>query len=112
MLIVTAAPVVDERIPYQELFAWAKPNEDFFKTMRQRALDQMEAIEAVKAVSELYCPVTGEVVESNAALDEDPALINTDPYGEGWMIRLRLADAADADELHDADAYARLTEAG
>ncbi|HSR41232.1 MAG TPA: glycine cleavage system protein GcvH, partial [Longimicrobiales bacterium] len=64
-------------------------------------------IEAVKAVSDLYCPVKGEVVGVNEALDDDPSLVNSDPYGEGWMIRLRVADAGDLDGLLDADGYAR-----
>jgi glycine cleavage system H protein len=62
-------------------------------------------IEAVKAVSDLYCPVSGEVVAVNEALEEDPALVNTDPYGEGWMIRLKVQDPSGLDELLDADAY-------
>lgn len=73
------------------------------------SFDRMETfgtIEAVKAVSDLFCPVKGEVVEVNAALDDDPALVNSDPYGEGWMIRLRVADEADLGGLLDADAYA------
>lgn len=49
-------------------------------------------IEAVKAVSDLYCPIAGEVVEINEAIDLDPALVNGDPYGDGWMIRLRTED--------------------
>ena len=62
-------------------------------------------IEAVKAVSELYSPVSGEVVAVNDALDANPALVNSDPYGEGWMIRLRVADSAQLDSLLDAAAY-------
>jgi len=62
-------------------------------------------IEAVKAVSELYGPVDGEVVEVNDALDADPAAVNNDPYGEGWMIRVRLTDPGQLDQLLDADAY-------
>lgn len=62
-------------------------------------------IEAVKAVSELFCPVAGEIVEVNEALDADPELVNSDPYGEGWMIRLRVSDPAALDGLMDADAY-------
>jgi len=65
-------------------------------------------IEAVKAVSELFCPLAGEVVEVNARLDGEPALVNSDPYGDGWMIRLRLANPADADALLDAAAYEKL----
>jgi glycine cleavage system H protein len=62
-------------------------------------------IEAVKAVSDLYCPLKGEVLEVNEALDDDPSLVNSDPYGEGWMIRIRLDDAGEVDALMDADAY-------
>jgi glycine cleavage system H protein len=62
-------------------------------------------VEAVKAVSELFCPVAGEVVESNSALDGDPATINRDPYGAGWMIRLKLSNPADLDGLLKAGAY-------
>ena len=62
-------------------------------------------IEAVKAVSELYAPVAGEVVQVNPALENDPAVVNRDPYGEGWMIELRLGDPAALEELLPADAY-------
>ena len=62
-------------------------------------------IEAVKAVSELYAPVAGEVVEVNAKLEGDPAAVNRDPYGEGWMIALRTKSAADLDALLSAADY-------
>ncbi len=62
-------------------------------------------VEAVKAVSDLYCPVGGEVVEVNDRLDADPALVNTDPYGDGWMIRLRVNDPAELDSLLGPDEY-------
>lgn len=62
-------------------------------------------IEAVKAVSELYSPLAGEVVEVNGALEQDPAVVNRDPYGEGWMVALRLADAKELDGLLSAAAY-------
>jgi glycine cleavage system H protein len=62
-------------------------------------------IEAVKAVSDLFSPVTGEVVEVNEALDDDPSLVNTDPYGEGWMVKVRLSDPGELDELMDAAGY-------
>jgi glycine cleavage system H protein len=65
-------------------------------------------IEAVKAVSDLFSPVAGEVVEVNAALDEDPALVNTDPYGDGWMVRLRVSDPSVIEELLDHEAYRKL----
>ena len=67
-------------------------------------------IEAVKAVSDLYSPVSGEVVAVNEALEEDPALVNSDPHGEGWMIRLRVQDPSDLDELLDAEAYRAIVE--
>jgi glycine cleavage system H protein len=62
-------------------------------------------IEAVKTVSDLFLPVAGEVVEVNDALDANPALVNSDPYGEGWMIKLRLADPSELDGLMSADDY-------
>jgi glycine cleavage system H protein len=62
-------------------------------------------IEAVKAVSELFSPVSGEVVEVNGALEGDPAAVNRDPYGEGWMVRLRPADPKELDALLSAAAY-------
>ena len=65
-------------------------------------------IEAVKAVSDLYCPVAGEVVEANGALDANPASVNADPYGEGWMIKLRPDNPADVDGLLTAAQYEEL----
>jgi glycine cleavage system H protein len=72
------------------------------------AHDVFGTIEAVKAVSELYCPLAGEVVEVNPRLDQEPALVNSDPYGDGWMIKLRVAADADRSDLLDAGAYGRL----
>lgn len=69
-------------------------------------------VESVKAVSDLFAPLTGEVVSTNEALTGGPELVNSDPYGEGWMIRLRLADPSDLDDLLDADAYDALVAAG
>jgi glycine cleavage system H protein len=66
-------------------------------------------IESVKAVSDLFSPVSGEVVGVNADLDRDPSAINRDPYGEGWIVRVRLSDASEYDALLDADAYQRNT---
>jgi glycine cleavage system H protein len=62
-------------------------------------------VESVKAASDVYAPVTGEVVEGNQALADDPSLVNSDPEGEGWFFRLRLADPSQIDGLMDADAY-------
>ena len=71
------------------------------------AHDTFGTIEAVKAVSELFSPVSGEVVEVNAALDGDPGAINRDPYGDGWMIKVRLSDPSQKASLLDAAAYAK-----
>ena len=72
------------------------------------AMASFGTIEAVKAVSDLYCPVAGEVVEANGALDANPAAVNNDPYGEGWMIKLRPDDPASVDALLTAAQYEQL----
>ena len=64
------------------------------------------SIEAVKTVSDLCMPVTGEILEVNTALEDAPELVNNDPYGEGWMIKIAVKDAAELDGLRDAEAYA------
>lgn len=66
------------------------------------------SIEAVKTVSDAFLPVGGEVLELNAALENDPALVNKDPYGEGWIIKIRMTDAAELDTLLSAEDYAKL----
>ena len=63
------------------------------------------SIEAVKTVSDLNMPITGEVLEVNGALDAQPELVNNDPYGEGWIIRIAVKDASELDNLMDASAY-------
>ena len=63
------------------------------------------SVEAVKTVSDLNMPMSGEVLEVNTALEEHPELVNNDPYGEGWMIRVRISDPAEMDALMDAAAY-------
>jgi len=68
-------------------------------------MDVFGTIEAVKAVSELFSPLTGEVVEINVGLEGDPSLVNKDPYGDGWMIKLRIRSRADLDELLSANDY-------
>jgi len=65
-------------------------------------------IEAVKAVSDLYSPVTGEIVEANTALESDAGIINRDPYGEGWIIKVKIEDESELDELLDAAGYKEL----
>lgn len=62
-------------------------------------------VEAVKTVSDLFMPVSGEVIEKNEGLDNAPESVNTDPYGAGWMIRVKMSNPAEATELMSADAY-------
>lgn len=69
--------------------------------------DVFGTIEAVKAVSELFSPVTGEVTAINDRLDKEPALVNTDPYGAGWMIKVRTNNTGELDALLDADTYTK-----
>jgi glycine cleavage system H protein len=65
-------------------------------------------VESVKAVSDVYAPLSGEVIEVNSGLAEDPSPINDDPYGAGWMVKVRLTNAAETDKLLDASAYRAL----
>jgi glycine cleavage system H protein len=67
--------------------------------------DVFGTVEAVKAVSELYSPVAGEVVAVNDRLDKEPALVNSAPYGDGWMVKIRLKDPGEKNGLMNADAY-------
>lgn len=67
--------------------------------------EEFGSIEAVKTVSPVLMPVSGEIVEFNEALEADPALINNDPYGEGWIIKVKMSNPAEADALMDAAAY-------
>ncbi|HUG01576.1 MAG TPA: glycine cleavage system protein GcvH [Longimicrobiales bacterium] len=68
-------------------------------------MDVFGTVEAVKAVSDLYMPVGGEIVEVNETLDSDPSLVNSDPYGDGWMIKIRIADASELEGLLDGAGY-------
>ena len=70
--------------------------------------DVCAVVESVKAASDVYSPVAGNISEVNAALDDAPELVNADPYGEGWLFRLTPASPADLEELLDAEAYERL----
>ena len=77
-----------------------------------RKLDQFATfgvVESVKAVSDLFAPLSGEVIEGNASLAGEPELVNREPYGAGWMLRVRLSDPKQVDELLDAAAYDALT---
>lgn len=67
--------------------------------------DPVAVVESVKAASDIYIPIAGEIVEGNADLEADPSLVNTDPYAAGWIFKVKLNDAAAVDALMDADAY-------
>lgn len=69
------------------------------------AKDPSAVVESVKAASDIYTPVSGEIVEANAALADNPSLLNTDPYGAGWIFKIKIADPSELDSLQDAAAY-------
>lgn len=73
-----------------------------------KQMGKFGTIEAVKAVSDMYSPVSGKIVEINSALDGDPMIVNKDPYGEGWMVKLQVSNPAELDKLLDAKAYESL----
>lgn len=81
---------------------------DIGKTVDQG--DEAAVIESVKAASEVYAPIGGEVVEVNEALGDDPAKVNADPMGEGWIFKLKMADASQLDGLLDEAAYTEIAE--
>ena len=76
-----------------------KPGETF------SAHDVFGSVESVKAVSELYFPVGGEILESNQSLNDEPEKVNTDPYGDGWMVRIRISNAGEVDKLYSPAEY-------
>jgi glycine cleavage system H protein len=73
--------------------------------------DIFGTVEAVKTVSDLFMPVSGEVIEVNEALNDKPELVNKDPYGEGWMIKIKVSDPKEADNLLSADDYKKMVNA-
>ena len=75
------------------------------------ANEELGTIESVKAVSDLFAPVSGEVIEINETLTEKPELVNTDPYGDGWLVKIRMSDPTELDELMGADEYDEYIEA-
>lgn len=77
-----------------------------------RAGDAFGEVESTKSVSDIFSPVTGRVVQRNAALSETPELVNQDPYGEGWMAVIEMTDPDEVNDLLDAAAYRRLVEEG
>lgn len=73
--------------------------------MEVKVGDESGVVESVKAASDIYSPLTGEIVEVNEVLSDNPELVNTDPYGDGWLFRIQPADESDLEELLDAEAY-------
>lgn len=69
------------------------------------AKDPSAVVESVKAASDIYAPVSGEIVEANAALADNPSLLNSDPYGAGWIFKIKITDPSELDSLQDAAAY-------
>lgn len=72
--------------------------------------DDAGVVESVKAASDVYAPISGEVVDINELLEDAPELVNSDPYGDGWFFRIKLSDSSELDDLLDADAYVELCE--
>lgn len=70
--------------------------------------DVFGTVEAVKTVSDLYLPVSGTITEVNPGLNSNPELVNTDPYGEGWMVKMKVGNTADVEKLMNAEAYQKL----
>lgn len=68
--------------------------------------DDCAVAESVKAASDIYAPVAGEIVEVNEELEDSPELVNTDPYGDGWLFKIKMSDASELDEMLDAEGYA------
>ena len=71
--------------------------------------DVFGTVEAVKSVSDLFMPITGEIIEINDKLESEPELVNTDPYGEGWMVKIKYDDVSQLDSLLDLDGYESIT---
>ena len=74
--------------------------------------DAYAEVESVKAVSDVFAPLSGEIVEVNEGLADSPEKVNQDPYGEGWMVKVRLSDPSEVDELMDVGAYKELLQSG
>ena len=72
--------------------------------------DDCAVVESVKAASDVYCPVSGEIIETNEALVDAPEMVNQDPYGDGWLFKLKPNDAGEVEDLLNAEAYKELAE--
>jgi glycine cleavage system H protein len=93
-----AADALGELVHYE-------PPEDGAGVTKDQAYGE---VESVKAVSDVISPLSGEVIEVNRKVADEPETVNEDPYGEGWLVRIRLSDRTEQDDLLDADAYKRL----
>jgi glycine cleavage system H protein len=71
--------------------------------------DVLTTVESVKSVSEIYAPLSGEIVGANSALEDDPSLINSDPYGKGWIVKIQVSDQSELDGTISAEEYEKLT---
>ena len=80
------------------------------KDKELKAMEEMGVVESVKSVSSVYCPVTGKVIEVNSALNDQSQLVNEDPYGKGWMIKLEVYNPSELDSLLSAADYKKLLE--
>jgi len=70
--------------------------------------DEIAVVESVKSASDIYAPISGTVIEANGGVEDDPTLVNTAPYGDGWLFKMRVSDATDLESMMDATAYAKL----
>ncbi len=75
-----------------------------------KAMEEFGVVESVKSVSSLYCPVAGKVTEANSEINNSPQLVNDDPYGKGWMIKIEMSNPSDLDALLAPDAYKKIIE--
>ena len=100
---------IPSNLKYTKDHEWVKVEGDIATVgITDYAQDQLGDIVFVKTVADAFMPVSGEIIEVNAALEEAPQTVNSDPYGEGWMIKIRMSNPAEVDELMDADAYAAI----
>ena len=121
-------PTFPENLHYTQTHEWAQVGNDRIVTVgitdhaqqmlgdlvfvelpelnvQHNAGDEVAVVESVKTAADIYCPVAGEVIEVNEDLQSNPGMVNQDPYGAGWLFRLKVRDVADVDGLLDAKAY-------
>ena len=95
-----------QNLKYTNEHEWIRVEGDIaYVGITDYAQEQLGDIVLVKTISDLFLPLAGEILEQNEALEENPELVNKDPYGEGWLIKMKPADASAAEDLLDAEAY-------